>query len=1554
MSNVLSQIEFMKNTETVNKFISLLTKLYDEHTLLTKLSEIYANHENDEDQKESNSVHILQKDLNLDSNQTRFIYDSILKYYYKPWQLNGINLVTLLHTQTYLKILRDLDLDINEICKVIQNEQIDGRIFMPGKHSLNARNFAEKFKKIKNWSSSKMSKLYMPLNKQCKAKEVKFDKTKEQTPFQHVQMHNYFQNKKISSDTTQSEEETVLDLFMNNYVNECTNNQFDTVVPDFNLHQNHQELTSLHYVYNPVSNEQPHWLKIKIDNQSQHKLIFNDITPSYLRGSFQTENHQIEAKSQHTYYIYNTNVDDEVRGHISYIIQKGINVNTTNNYSERTRNKLIVLFDELNNTCNVDIAATTNSAHDLFRNMEKEHLQFQHRGDVMCHTQDDKLLSVTYFKSTQICICGSVMQNISEFQKCCQCDSEKKIHYKCAENDLHSSRFPHNDYYLCTKCSDRSFNFINTDQCDCGSNFSAIQIDDMECVKCNTKNNFLKCTDEECNRVYNLCMHCRKKITLRFGMLSYLKNNKRKPFTIIIQNETKDEILHIDFKDIEFSDENDKIRHSNVSEFYLGCDNTLEIEIGTSDVPEETYYGGLHCAFINCKTGKKSDQTRYIAFSNDSNNHCKFIRGPINKTTGKELIKKLKNDSTSMHMTESKTDSNSIHMIESNVIRFGYIYNYSSQKNDFVFISKDENKDTDVDDETKSDTQRILKRLKTLADAAVDPTSIKREPCYNAEIQSQIDIDDCREPNIFHYNIDPQLSTAWKIAIIKTLNNISFAAPGIIFSQNQVPEFNSMVVEFKSIPIEFKSIPELKTYSDFIDNDMIYEIGLGENWPKDQMLGVCLHEVMHVLGFEHEEKDKGVNDSFISESIYSRQTGSISEVFQEFMSMKPFNTCNVMRYPNFVEMNVDEYFYFNWSSDLEMNELTIWENDSPSSGDAIQVQNCGRDQRFKWMWYVPKVTKRKAFGGVISNGYWLPVDSDSKEDHTKNKYKTISKKHLDKICSVLSYYSENKNVTKNKLSPFGRKKSENDKETIVSIKIMEEKEYKYDLFWWNYKGRYRTTAIQALQDGSTGNKQKIHYLRFNKYNHTYKNKNILCSGLQWKYYSNDDSRYKQCGEGCPEKQKQIEQLEATFLANIKENFDPSIHLLNPSRLTQLEEDLKLDPKHKIYTFSVTFSATQRISNMEQNAYTLDPSDLKCFPRTLVRFINDTNCLDFPQLMDPITYKTEHQPFVVKPGKKIGWEKRKALSPMDKVMLNLKHPPTINETYEPEKSEANGLYYCGRARATKGHNHPSFDIDTDGRCGPTNGPNCAACRVIKNDNIPTYNYDNYENSTDEPYHVWQGRSGYFYCGRYFGRQNKKHDGFCGPNNGAPCFNCKKLVVGEFTYSQLNSRGAVVSHDLTETPEFQYFLNNRNREQQLQILEEWKRETPHSDRNIGIEFYWLQNIHSKKLKSHKTIYYTIDERLIEEWGDAIMNAIDVVLANAPGIVFEKRSVTHPRLKRIQFIHNEDNHKSSTNSNLLRGNTARIKLGKQSEKKRKGTALHELLHALGFQHEFKRKDR
>ena len=104
---------------------------------------------------------------------------------------------------------------------------------------------------------------------------------------------------------------------------------------------------------------------------------------------------------------------------------------------------------------------------------------------------------------------------------------------------------------------------------------------------------------------------------------------------------------------------------------------------------------------------------------------------------------------------------------------------------------------------------------------------------------------------------------------------------------------------------------------------------------------------------------------------------------------------------------------------------------------------------------------------------------------------------------------------------------------------------------------------------------------------------------------------------------------------------------------------------------------------------------------------------------------------LKPSK----EKNNEMSELDKVALNLLYRLCKGPHYNPRLSAVTGMWYCER-KVMDRHNH-SETCMTNGHCGPI--ANCHACRVLENDTVKKHN--------DEG--RWQGWSGFFYCGKYFG-------------------------------------------------------------------------------------------------------------------------------------------------------------------------------------------------------------
>lgn len=114
-----------------------------------------------------------------------------------------------------------------------------------------------------------------------------------------------------------------------------------------------------------------------------------------------------------------------------------------------------------------------------------------------------------------------------------------------------------------------------------------------------------------------------------------------------------------------------------------------------------------------------------------------------------------------------------------------------------------------------------------------------------------------------------------------------------------------------------------------------------------------------------------------------------------------------------------------------------------------------------------------------------------------------------------------------------------------------------------------------------------------------------------------------------------------------------------------------------------------------------------------------------------------------------------LSELDKVGLNLLFPPCITKSFVPMLSSETKMFYCGR-RVMDDHNRPG-QSRTDGRCGPSNGANCPACRTL------------IDKKTGKMLKIltkgkFQGWSGEIYCGK------KLSGSTCGPSYGSPCILC----------------------------------------------------------------------------------------------------------------------------------------------------------------------------------------
>eukprot|EP01083_Nonionella_stella_P048647 129924_1 len=348
-----------------------------------------------------------------------------------------------------------------------------------------------------------------------------------------------------------------------------------------------------------------------------------------------------------------------------------------------------------------------------------------------------------------------------------------------------------------------------------------------------------------------------------------------------------------------------------------------------------------------------------------------------------------------------------------------------------------------------------------------------------------------------------------------------------------------------------------------------------------------------------------------------------------------------------------EIFYFKWAAKTQYYAISS-EQSIDGMTEVSYLDNIAGDARFKWYCYVPSVSKelrdrfKSSHPGEGINGYWTDVVKALKVDTSM-----VPQKHLEQIFAVLNhYYKACVQGQMDDRSPLSQRKDD-DNNITATFKIMDTQEYVYELTWWNQKGPYETNAIaiknvtaidnyprdlaqykqeqkemklekiltrmdrvmyaQGVEEPEqnyrkpTEPQPQIYYLRFN----------AARKGLSWRWYDNDYSVYRNMGEYKEDQAKQIytplvEQLEASFLGNRHDNFDPdNFDLFNLCWLPELSAFLSNKLKRRgadAYVFRVTFRHKDKrfIENIEQIGYT--HSEGSAFPRNIARFINDRNSL----------------------------------------------------------------------------------------------------------------------------------------------------------------------------------------------------------------------------------------------------------------------------------------------------------------------------------------------------------
>eukprot|EP01084_Bolivina_argentea_P028372 52736_1 len=319
--------------------------------------------------------------------------------------------------------------------------------------------------------------------------------------------------------------------------------------------------------------------------------------------------------------------------------------------------------------------------------------------------------------------------------------------------------------------------------------------------------------------------------------------------------------------------------------------------------------------------------------------------------------------------------------------------------------------------------------------------------------------------------------------------------------------------------------------------------------------------------------------------------------------------------------------------------------------------NITTDEDMKWGMYVNKLTKQQKRSWTktnqkknLPNGYWLILN----EDHTVNQNKKKVAKsvkdemapihHLHIIHHLLNHYYEMNtdktlyNKWGNDNTPLRKLYCKNEREIIYKYEMYVTRINKnvvffiegieYQLTWWNQIGKYETNAIaminltkykERVNEGHLllGNDKKFKtkpvqielcYMRFEY--------NPKISKVQWQWYNNDISKY----EPFDTDDDLTAQLEASYLSNIKQQFDPTEfgYKFNNCLLTTLKKHLKQNNKE--YTFRVSFSPENDediawrnvILSMQQISWNYDShhNQLSPFERAITRLYEGRNSLDF--------------------------------------------------------------------------------------------------------------------------------------------------------------------------------------------------------------------------------------------------------------------------------------------------------------------------------------------------------
>eukprot|EP01083_Nonionella_stella_P013248 37330_1 len=310
---------------------------------------------------------------------------------------------------------------------------------------------------------------------------------------------------------------------------------------------------------------------------------------------------------------------------------------------------------------------------------------------------------------------------------------------------------------------------------------------------------------------------------------------------------------------------------------------------------------------------------------------------------------------------------------------------------------------------------------------------------------------------------------------------------------------------------------------------------------------------------------------------------------------------------------------------------------SPNNAILLDANICD-DVDYKWSMFVPRIPKHvkiqfEHHHNEIPSGYWMGLKQDTDATHV-NAYdrgirsyvsEQIAIKHLNLIFELLHHYylrnMDNANRSKSDINindPLQAYVQEIELRKADGADIIFKiKGNEYQLKWWNKRGKYETTALSLInitkwraktrhkasdkrrrrRSLSHARKKEICYMRFN----------ALPSKVTWQWFDKDTSEYTPYDYTDTDL---LEQLECSFLGNVKINFDPLIFdtHFNHCLLPLLRDNLKRQNIRcsDAFVFIAHHEDNGIITSMEQISYKHHVQSH--FERTIQRLIDGTDSL----------------------------------------------------------------------------------------------------------------------------------------------------------------------------------------------------------------------------------------------------------------------------------------------------------------------------------------------------------